>query len=34
MVGISNISSATPGGTAERNKLVWGPEVTLVSVKF
>ena len=34
MVGMSDISSATSGGTAERNKLVWGPEVTLVSVKF
>jgi len=33
-VGMSNISTATTGGTAERNKLVWGPEVTLVSVKF
>ena len=34
MIGISDISGATSGGTAERNKLVWGPEVTLVSVKF
>ena len=33
-VGLSNISTATSGGTAERNKLCWGPEVTLVSVKF
>jgi hypothetical protein len=34
MVGLSNISTSTSGGTAERNKLSWGPEVTLVSVKF
>jgi len=34
MVGMSNISSASSSGTAERNKLCWGPEVTLVSVKF
>ena len=33
-VGMSNISTATTGGTAERNKLCFGPEVTLVSVKF
>ena len=33
-VGMSDISTATTGGTAGRNKLVWGPEVTLVSVKF
>ena len=34
MVGISDISTASSSGDAERNKLCWGPEVTLVSVKF
>lgn len=34
MVGLSDISTATSSGSAERNKLVYGPEVTLVSVKF
>jgi hypothetical protein len=34
MVGLSNISTASSSGSAERNKLCWGPEVTLVSVKF
>lgn len=34
MVGLSNISTATSGGTAERNKLSWGPEATIVSVRF
>lgn len=34
MIGISDISSASSSGSAERNKLCWGPEVTLVSVKF
>lgn len=33
MVGMSDISTAG-SGTAERNKLVWGPECTLVSVHF
>lgn len=33
MVGVSNISSAG-SGTAERNKLCFGPEATLISVKF
>lgn len=33
-VGISDISTASSSGSAERNKLCWGPEVTLVSVKF
>ena len=34
MIGLSDISTASSSGSAERNKLVWGPEVTLVSVKF
>jgi hypothetical protein len=34
MVGVSDLSFATTGGTAERNKLVYGPEITIVSVKF
>ena len=34
MVGMSDISTATTGGSAERNKLCWGPELTIVSVKF
>lgn len=34
MVGVSDLSFATTSGTAERNKLVYGPEVTIVSVKF
>jgi hypothetical protein len=33
-VGLSDISTASSSGSAERNKLVWGPEVTLVSVRF
>ena len=33
MIGISDISTAG-GGSAERNKLCLGPEVTLVSIKF
>ena len=34
MVGVSDLSFASSGGSAERNKLVYGPEVTIVSVKF
>jgi hypothetical protein len=33
-VGLSNISTASSSGSAERNKLCWGPELTIVSVKF
>ena len=33
-VGVSDISTDSSSGSAERNKLVWGPEVTLVSVRF
>lgn len=34
MVGLADISTASSSGDAERNKLVWGPEVTIVSTKF
>lgn len=34
MVGLSDISTASSSGSAERNKLVYGPEVTIVSLKF
>lgn len=34
MVGLSDISTASSSGTAERNKIVYGPEVTIVSLKF
>lgn len=34
MVGLSDISTASSSGTSERNKLVYGPEVTIVSIKF
>ena len=34
MVGISNMSFATTSGTAERNKLSYGPTLTIVSTKF
>ena len=34
MVGLANISSATTSGTAERNKISYGPEITIVSTKF
>ena len=33
-VGLSDISTVSSSGSAERNKLCWGPEVTIVSVKF
>jgi hypothetical protein len=33
-IGLSDMSTASSSGSAERNKLVWGPEVTLVSVHF
>ena len=33
-IGISDISTSSSSGSAERNKLCWGPEVTLVSVRF
>lgn len=34
MVGLSDISTASSTGDAERNKLIYGPEVTIVSTKF
>ena len=34
MVGISDISTASSSGTAERNKLEYGPELTVSSFKF
>ena len=34
MVGLSDISTASSSGSAERNKFVYGPEVTIVSVHF
>lgn len=34
MVGMSDISTTSSSGSAERNKLVYGPEVTIVSLKF
>lgn len=34
MVGLSDISTASSSGDAERNKFVYGPEVTIVSLKF
>lgn len=34
MVGLSNISTSSSSGSAERNKLSYGPEITVVSVKF
>jgi hypothetical protein len=34
MVGLSDISTASSSGTAERNKLFWGPEITIMATKF
>lgn len=34
MVGLSDISTASSSGSAQRNKLVYGPEITIVSFKF
>ena len=34
MVGLADISTASSSGSAERNKLVYGPSLTIVSVKF
>ena len=34
MVGLDDISTASSSGSAERNKLIYGPEVTVVSIKF
>jgi hypothetical protein len=33
MIGISDISTAG-GGSAERNKLIYGPEVTIIKVNW
>jgi hypothetical protein len=33
-IGLADISLASSDGSAERNKLSWGPEVTIVAVKF
>ncbi len=34
MVGLSDISTASSSGSAERNKFLYGPEITIVSTKF
>jgi hypothetical protein len=34
MVGLADISTASSSGSAERNKLCYGPEITIVSTKF
>ena len=34
MVGMSDMSTASSNGTAERNKLVYGPEATVIRVNW
>jgi hypothetical protein len=34
MVGMGDMSTASSSGTAERNKLIYGPEVTIIKVNW